>query len=402
MRRLFVPLFTAALLAAGLSACGSDDTDPGPAECTPEAGQCPNICEPGTGVEGESCSGPGDCACGLFCKDSACTPYEGANAGCSCDADTPDPDVEGDTPGDAPGPGPDVDINDCGKAAPSGAPCNPYCNLGCAAGQHCVTTDGTFSCQGSGSAAIDAECASAADCAEGLSCFSIESDPGLKCRQPCVDAGDCPEGRQCNLTVNFASGGLDICNAPTTACDLFAAESGCAEGEACVWYQSALTCREPGNLDAGQVCFGLGSAPCKEGLHCVVECVELCSTGGESPSCGDCPGASFELNPDAKVGRCIDDTPPGECDLFAQDCGGSESCYYIPGGTVCLAPGSAAAGGACSTANDCAEGTVCAGDTCRQVCSTADGADPAVACADLCPDSTANLVPPEWNIGICQ
>ncbi len=54
--------------------------------CVPSAGQCPNVCSAGAGVEGEVCAATADCGCGLFCKGEtrSCAPYEGDNAGCSC------------------------------------------------------------------------------------------------------------------------------------------------------------------------------------------------------------------------------------------------------------------------------------------------------------------------------
>ena len=60
--------------------------DGGAAGCTVDAGDCPNRCEHGIGVEGELCQSTANCACGLFCKaeTQACAPYEGANAGCGC------------------------------------------------------------------------------------------------------------------------------------------------------------------------------------------------------------------------------------------------------------------------------------------------------------------------------
>jgi hypothetical protein len=58
--------------------CGGED------ECTPGEGECPNICDSGIGILAESCSSDSDCNCGLACIESACTPYTGANEGCSC------------------------------------------------------------------------------------------------------------------------------------------------------------------------------------------------------------------------------------------------------------------------------------------------------------------------------
>ena len=82
-------LFATLLLV--LPACGDDGG--GSSGCEPTGDQCPNYCTDGTAVEGETCGGPDDCQCGLFCKSGSCAPYEGDNAGCSCAA------VGGDTGG---------------------------------------------------------------------------------------------------------------------------------------------------------------------------------------------------------------------------------------------------------------------------------------------------------------
>mgnify|MGYP001155579390 CR=1 FL=1 len=70
-----------------LSACSGGD-DGAPAQggaCAVELGQCPNVCDFGSGVEFETCvAGEMTCGCGLECVDGACTPFAGENAGCSC------------------------------------------------------------------------------------------------------------------------------------------------------------------------------------------------------------------------------------------------------------------------------------------------------------------------------
>jgi hypothetical protein len=75
----------------GLLACSDDggalepDGGAGDSACAVEAGQCPNFCGAGAGVEGETCTeGGGACGCGLVCTDGGCAPYADENAGCSC------------------------------------------------------------------------------------------------------------------------------------------------------------------------------------------------------------------------------------------------------------------------------------------------------------------------------
>jgi hypothetical protein len=95
----------------GLLACSDEgpsaDDDATSSACDVLAGQCPNICDAGTGVEGETCEGA--CGCGLACTDGVCTPYADDNEGCSCDAEpsTDDAGVAGDGAGEEGDLGPD-------------------------------------------------------------------------------------------------------------------------------------------------------------------------------------------------------------------------------------------------------------------------------------------------------
>lgn len=99
------------VLMLGLVACSDDqdtagvDLDAAGEVCEVQAGQCPNICDGGTGVEGETCTAGEDaCGCGLVCTEGACAPFEGVDAGCSCEQATPGGDAaEADDAGQAEG-----------------------------------------------------------------------------------------------------------------------------------------------------------------------------------------------------------------------------------------------------------------------------------------------------------
>jgi hypothetical protein len=74
-------IVTIAIVAIGFafSACASET----PCEVGPD--DCPNTCTAGAALQGETCAGPTDCACGFFCKAGVCSYYTGVNRSCLCD-----------------------------------------------------------------------------------------------------------------------------------------------------------------------------------------------------------------------------------------------------------------------------------------------------------------------------
>jgi hypothetical protein len=46
---------------------------------------CPNFSTEGKGVMLETCAGPDDCSCGLYCDKGLCDAYKGENTGCDCE-----------------------------------------------------------------------------------------------------------------------------------------------------------------------------------------------------------------------------------------------------------------------------------------------------------------------------
>ena len=97
MFRCFVALSATLLLGFGAGCSASGDEGGGASEgCVVAAGECPNICDAGLGVEFETCvDGEGSCGCGLECVDGACAPMTGEHMGCSCGAGESVVDAEG-------------------------------------------------------------------------------------------------------------------------------------------------------------------------------------------------------------------------------------------------------------------------------------------------------------------
>ena len=403
----FVALFS---LMGAVAACPSEE----PTTCTPAAGQCPNFCQAGTGVQGEACSGPSDCGCGLACIANACTPYSGVNEGCACPntvvADTSsgaDTVTTPDTPPAETGPvTPPWDEN-CDKAV-SGADCNPYCQAGCdEADRHCTFSANNFECRAFGDVPIDGECADGTDCAEGLSCFSLNSEPANTCRKPCINQNDCPGDRPCNLNVNFSDFSASFCGLPSVGCNPFDdAETACGPGNACYYGSQATQCSTAGVAPAGTDCYGGPFDVCEPGLHCVVECQAVCSTndaGADEPKCSAvCTGGeSLEISAENNLGVCLTETIPQTCDIWAQTgCQSGEGCYRVQGGIACLTAGTTEAGEACQFTNDCVPGAVCVNSQCQELCDAKEGATGPNACETKC-QSSNNLTPVVWGFGIC-
>ena len=289
-----------AILFLTLVGCGSDGG--GGDTCTPQEGQCPNVCAGGEALEGEACATSADCACPNACYGGLCAPYEGDNAGCAC-VEVPQPDG-GDTAGDVTedtGP----NINDCPKAAPTGATCNPYCNLGCDDGEMCTYDFGAFQCLPIGVYGIGEPCGSSTACEEGMACFALTGEPGETCHAFCIDDSDCPDNRKCDQTVNFSSGGGEaaqakFCSDVVTGCDAFSETNDCGDTMACYLDKKVTKCMEAGALPLGEFC----DAPndCAPGLHCLVVCTEICGVT-DAPLCTNCGGTPYKVT--------TTDEPPG-------------------------------------------------------------------------------------------
>ncbi len=295
--------------------------------------------------------------------------------------------------------------DDCAKTAPSGAPCNPYCQTGCSEGQACTVLNSSFACAGSGGLEIGADC-TGTQCGEGLACFGINEDGGAsKCRQFCIDDSDCPDGRRCSLNVSFPSGAsASFCGEVEVGCSVFDEPSTCPEGQACYLINGATKCAEAGALEAGTLCNGQPPGSCAPGLQCLIECVEVCSSdGSQGPACADtCDEGQVQVvNQANAIGVCLTSDPPQECNLFTQTgCEAGEGCYPFTAGWACSNSGGIAVGEACSGSQDCVAGAACISSQCQQLCSTREDADESVSCEALC-ESSNGLNPTAWGVGFC-
>ena len=367
---MFSPFVALALaLALPMVGCGGDDE---PAEvCQPQAGECPNICEHGTGVEGETCAGTTDCDCGLFCKGGTCAPYEGSNAGCACEAvaagaDTGGVTTGGDTGGDDPGTeepdtatGPDEPVDDSPTNAPANWICNPYCQTGCGEGQACTFSGGAGSCAPAGTADMGEAC-SGTSCLAGHACIQFTGDPGSTCRRFCQSDADCGADRKCNLTVN---GMFTVCSEPTIGCDLFGDGAECGDGQGCYYSNQTSQCMAEGTKQGGDAvqgtCLG-GDATCMSDAQCTT-----------------CEG--YVADADAQAGVCLGTDKVCNSHEECQQCEGyqAEAAEDIPG--ACADEEAAS----CTSDTECAEGIACegfvsAGSEVMGACS--DAMDPPNAC----------------------
>lgn len=396
MRSTFLSMSAVCLL---LMACSS--------ESTPAGETC------GAGKQGEPCASATDCDCGFSCKkdnegDFVCQKDPdtgGTTEGGTTEGTTEGGTTEGTTTGGGTTGG---DINaGCGKNAPDGALCNPYCQNGCSADQNCTFQGGSFGCGLPGAGGIGDGCTNSSNCATGLACISLTGDPaGPLCRQFCIDESECPEGRACDLNVTFSGGAAaSFCGDISVGCNAFD-QSTCGDGQGCYLNNNATKCFEAGTLKEGEACIDLGPNSCEAGLQCLIVCTPVCSfidVNGDEPKCTEfCAGASFQaVNDDNGIGVCLTDTPPSECDIFAQEgCGAGEGCYMTNTGWRCFNAGKVEIGEQCEFTNDCVPGGICINSQCQEICSVKEAAPAKDKCDEKC-GAFNQVNPSEWEVGFC-
>ena len=299
-----------------------------------------------------------------------------------------------------------VDIFDCAKAPPEGAPCNPYCQLGCGVGEHCTYVgSGAFGCLPIGPVPLDGQCEAFTDCATATGCFGLTGDPTATCHKLCLDNTTCPGKRPCDLTVNFGGGvTVTVCASANAGCNPFADE--CPEGTCYLDGSGGAKCLAEGTLGQGEICDGKPPNSCAPGLHCAVACQPLCNThpsSGDQPKCDStcASGQSLEIASLLSAAVCLTAKAPAACDAHAQTgCPPLQGCYLITGGFGCAPAGNQSMGEQCLYTNDCAPGTICTNGTCSQLCNLAANAPPDQACNQKCA-SHEIVVPAIWNIGVC-
>ena len=144
----------------------------------------------------------------------------------------------------------------------------------------------------------------------------------------------------------------------------------CEDGQGCYLSRDATKCLSAGTLVKGEAC----EAPndCAPGLHCLVECREVCSVQADHPqSCAQvCPEPPAEVimaigRPDVvkfttvseenELGVCLGTEIPG-CDIFGDDCLANEGCYPVRGGNACIPAGTKTPGTPCDASNECQPG----------------------------------------------
>lgn len=92
----------------------------------------------------------------------------------------------------------------------------------------------------------------------------------------------------------------------------------------------------------------------------------------------------------------------GACDVLAQDCPGTDGCYFgstgpgVPASTICVPPGTGADGDPCANTNDCQPGLTCGADSqCHNYCCMQMASDCEVG--QICIGRTG-----AGDIGVCN
>ncbi|MBR58242.1 MAG: hypothetical protein CMH54_09495 [Myxococcales bacterium] len=370
-------------------ACSSSGGDGDASTASDVLVECPNIGTSGQGAAGAACGSSSECECGLTCSGGACSAFTGEYTDCSC--------------------GPD--INECSKPAPSGAPCNPYCQIGCTEEQQCSYLGFGFGCTGIGEREIGAVCTDSSDCVEGMACLKINNETVETCRLFCKGDSDCPSDRKCNLNITWNSGqanqtSVSFCGEPTVGCNPFDDPlTACGDGEGCYYESQATACKPAGTIPLGEVCYKDPTDRCEPGLQCLVRCVDVCSSNdgnADNPKCSsECPGEIIELSAENGLGTCMPDGPYTMCNIFTQEgCAPTEGCYSVTGGHACITAGTIEIGESCTYTNDCVPGAGCVNSQCQLLCNAAEDAPTEESCDERC-EEMSFLTPQSWGVGLC-
>lgn len=321
--------------------------------------------------------------------------------------DLPEPTDASDEPDDAD----NVDLNLCPKPPPTGAPCNPYCQLGCVEGEACMYLGaGAFGCTVAGAKEVSAPCAGFQECKPGMGCFGVTGDPQTTCHKLCIDDGDCPADRPCVVNVNLSGGVvITVCADPPSSCSPFEPPwETCGPGLGCyVGGPAATKCMVEGTLPMGATCWGQAVNACTPAMQCFVTCQAICSTtpgSSDQPKCETaCASGMFTTVKAAQgIGVCVTSQVPKVCELHGQTgCAAGEGCYTVQGGWGCLEAGKTPKGGECIYTDSCLPGLICVDSACSAVCSLEPGAPVELQCDFMCPGGWAVLEPAAWNTGIC-
>lgn len=266
-------------------------------------------------------------------------------------------------------------------AVPEKKTCNALCGTGCDPNESCLFIENNWLCATAGAVAHGGECNGSGDCAKGVCATGTDGIP--RCIDPCLDDTDCGAEGVCTLSVQGAEP-FKFCTGKAAACTPLLADQ-CPIGQSCYLANNATQCLQIGEKGVGDKCVSPNE--CADGLSClnvagVSGCVRMCSTKGSDTGtaiacdtlCG--VGKFQQVEKDTKTGYCTDDITIPTCDPLAQDCDAGKGCYQTADGWLCLPVGTKEAGEACTSPNDCAQGTFClAGTKCKIICTPPNDAD---------------------------
>ena len=151
------------------------------------------------------------------------------------------------------------------------------------------------------------------------------------------------------------------------------ANTGCAEGEKCIYDESdAKICAPAGQTPGGAPCQD--TAECMEGMCLQLNgtepyCYTFCKTIGHCPDNAPCQ----ELQ-DSPYKVCKIDDLYDNCNILAQDCEAGKGCYSVASEDlpVCIPEGDSPLGGECEGPIDCIPGAHCVNFRCYELCDKND------------------------------
>jgi hypothetical protein len=184
--------------------------------------------------------------------------------------------------------------------------------------------------------------------------------------------------------------------------------TGCGEGEACLFNAGDWACAPAGTVVAGGECDG--PADCQSGACATNEgdgiprCIAPCLDSTDCEGGGEC---NVTVEGALPFKFCGDPAATGCKPLKEGECDEGLACYLANQSTQCLAPGDKLQGEPCTSPNQCAESLVClnvAGVSgCVRMCSTAgsDSGTP-ISCETLCGLNNFQQVDKDSKTGYCQ
>lgn len=246
----------------------------------------------------------------------------------------------------------------------------------CCAGSTCTGVDGTGSplvCMGTTCQPAPSTCGALGQtCCGGTSCTGTLVCNAGSCQMP-------PAGT--------------ACPGPTGECDIGLQD--CGASQACALsIENTTSCRAAGS--------GVDQSPCSSDTSCAIG--HYCSpfSGRCHPQCcGDVDCGTQQVciatGTTGNAGLCFG----SPCDAVSgSGCASGSACYVggNPAGgvlTLCVPPGTGAAGSACEALDDCVPGYVCLGSpgTCAELCRVS---------APSCSIGTCAALEGATDLGVCQ